>query len=261
MITDTTRTEFDSAFEKGIASNPLLEIEGHPFFINPKTGERNSLESYLKHPLRRTVSRSMETVTSFEEYVNRFKQSESSIYVEGLIICAQIDHSSNIGKLSWGDHTAKVMLRFTEEWEHWAKMHKVRLSQEGFADLLETRAADIVKPESAAMLEIARELHVTNNSAASSYLRSGSNHSLTFTSEKKATSKDGLEIPSRFEIRLRPFINSHSVVTLAVRLKVHISSDHPVFIYELQDLEETIYGAKKSILDGIEKSTELPVYL
>ena len=261
MSTDIEKTEWDGPFESGILAASHRIIEGHPFHINHRTGEVVSLEKYLPKPLRNSEARVIETVHSFESYVNRFKEKQSSIYVKGDVIVAEIDHRSPKGELEWADHTARLALVDTEEWCQWKGSNKRALSQEDFADLIEARAAEIIKPESAEMLEVAQHLHITNNSAASSYLRSGSNHSITFTSEKKATSKDGVEIPTKFQIRVKPFRNTEEVIRLDVRLKVKITSEHPVFIYEMMDLIAAVENAKKSIIEGISKNTSLPVYL
>ena len=212
----------------------------------------------LLTPIRKKEARKFRTTADFVAYVNRFKEAESSIYASGWTVEAELDHRGPAGELVHGEHTATINYEPTAALKRWIDSNKQDLSQQAFADLLEERAVDIVVPDSASMIEVAQTLHVSRNSAVTSVTRQGANHHLVFSNEQKVRTANDADIPSRFEIRLKPFLGSDATVELGARLRVSMRSDKPAFIYELQDYQDRMLETLRVQVAGIAEATGLP---
>jgi len=254
-------TETQTAFNLGLASAPERSLEGVPYVINPITGSPASLEHLLLTPIRKKDARKFRTTADFIAYVNRFKEGESSIYASGWTVEAEIDHRGPAGTLVHGDHTASIVYETTTALKRWLESNAKELTQQAFADLIEERAVDVVVPDSASMIEIAQTLHVSRNSAVTSVTRQGANHHLVFSNEQKVRTANDADIPSRFEIRLRPFLGSDATVELDARLRVSMRSDKPAFIYELQDYQDRMLETLRVQVAMIAEATGLPAYI
>lgn len=253
-------------FQAGLASAVRIEeILGVPHLINPVTGEAKSFEHLLTKPARRATNRALQTIDSFNEYLKRFKKPDSSIYVKresaGFVIIADIDHRSET-ELAWDDHKVSVSLQYSEALSRWLGNSKRTLSQEDFADLLEERSREITSPDAAEILELAQSLHITRNLSVKSLVRANrANNTIAFNQEQSLKGGDGtVDLPTKFTIHLEAFARHRTMATFDVLLRPRVREDKPVFVYELQNVEETIEVALDSILHGIGSQTALPIY-
>lgn len=60
------------------------------------------------------------------------------------------------GDPDWRDHRAVVDLRPTPEWEAWTKADGRLMAQEDFSEFLEQHAHEVISPDAATMIEVAR---------------------------------------------------------------------------------------------------------
>ncbi len=264
----TNKTDFGAAFLAGVSLSVQQQKLGeHPFIFNPLTYTLTDLEHLLPAPLRVQTSRKFHTQDDFCEYVKRFKKADSSIYVvgvhgNGFNIVAEIDHQSP-GAVVWKDHTATFGLERSEALTRWIENSKKRLSQAEFADLLEERAREIVEPPAAEILDIAQSLHVTRNLSVKSLARAAKGtNSISFNqTETLKSGEDGnIDLPRSFEIVVEPFSLNREKIKLTALLRPQIREDKPVFVYELQLVEETIEEALRVITGANRTQTGLNLY-
>lgn len=237
-----------------------------PFIIIPGSGETASLEQFLDAPVRDKTTRRLLTLEHFNEYLKRFKQDDSSVYVTagssgGFIVTAELDHRSK-DKPVWPGHKADFVIERSEPLARWLAKNKHRMGQEEFADLLEERSADIRVPAAAEILELAQSLHVTRNMSVKSLVRgSRAANSLTFNKEESLKAGDGsVELPTSFEIEVPAFARHFETVRLKALLRPRIADDRPSFTYELQLVDESVEQVLETILNAVRTQTGLPVY-
>ncbi|WP_269057538.1 DUF2303 family protein [Yersinia pseudotuberculosis] len=72
---------------------------------------------------------------------------------------------------TWNDHRAHYRCELSKAWKIWQKYDGQTLSQEQFAELLEDRAADVVNPTGAELLEIATKFQVIRKAVFGSAMR------------------------------------------------------------------------------------------
>lgn len=260
---NTIPTDAGAGFLAGVAAEIKQdEIKGHPFIFNPLTGEVKSLEHLLPAPLRRPLSQPLFTCADFIAYVNRFKRPETSIYCTDALIVAAIDHRGP-DSLTWSDHSVTLKIDRSESLLRWLEKNKKPLTQEEFADFLEERALEVVVPQAAEILELVQELHVTKNSAVKSSIRSNGKHSVAFNSDQQIKGGSGynsVDLPTSFEIRIEPFKRQEVTTEIRALLRVKLREEHPVFVFDLQRVEERLEQSLGEITESIKEQTKLPVY-
>ena len=175
-------------------------------------------EKYAANPLRKTGDFKVHDAASFVAYLKKHGLDESEVWadLQGQRIVGVINAHSDattaadeFGPLpGWGDHRVTYAVQLTQAWKAWAGHDGKLLSQTEFADLIEDRSVDIVRPSAADMLELAQTFQATIGvSFESSKLLSSGERQLEYreTVDAKAGRKGTLEIPKDFDLALVPF--------------------------------------------------------
>ena len=97
----------------------------------------------------------------------------------------------------------------TLAWEAWRTHNGVKMTQDAFAEFLDERAIDVVKPSGADMLELARSFHATRTATFSRAMQAGSGDvQLQWRQQTTAGAGEGagiVTVPSEFLIEVEPW--------------------------------------------------------
>jgi uncharacterized protein YfdQ (DUF2303 family) len=166
---------------------------------------------------------------------------------------AVLDPPASAEDPGWCDHQAVLRLRPTPEWQTWMAGSGKLGGQQDFAELLEDRAADVVTPAAAHMLELAQSFHATNRVSfeSSSFLADGQ-RGLEYREqvEAKAGRTGKLVIPATFELGLRPFEGGPPYKVTA-RLRYRIDDGRLRIGYKLLDPEAVARAAFGDVVDEV----------
>lgn len=129
------------------------------------TIDTTDLTKYQPTPQRRRGHPVFHHAVSFAAYVLAQKVTGTTLYADvagkPTQITALIDgHEPADGEPGWGEHRASLLLRATPAWQRWTAMSGQEKSAEDFAEFLEDNAADVVQPDAATLIELARTLEV-----------------------------------------------------------------------------------------------------
>lgn len=156
----TERNEVDSTYEivkKHIAPAPItLTPTTGPGAVLVPAPEGVKLHDYqpvldarLPAPRRTKGESSHETLASFDAHVLRFKNAETSVFVEGSDVGAKLVAVYNYDgpdAPAWRDHRAVCRLPLSDEWKAWqGAAAKKGLSQTDFAAFIEERIGDLAE--------------------------------------------------------------------------------------------------------------------
>lgn len=129
--------------------------------------DTTDLTKYRAHPVRRAGHPVFHEPASFGAYVLSQKTTGTTLYADvtggrgGAQMTAIIDgHEPTDGAPGWGEHRASLALRETPSWIRWMRKNGEEQSPEAFAEFLEDNARDIVEPDAASLIELARTLEV-----------------------------------------------------------------------------------------------------
>ena len=155
----------------------------------------------------------VDDANSLITYAKRFQDTRSVIIadLDALSISAVLDwHAHNQDALyddlcpMPADHKAVLKLRNSEESARWAAMENRMHTQMEFAEFLDENSADIIDPNPAVMIEIARDLEATQGVVfkAGTRLQTGER---SFRYETETHVKGDLVVPQRFRLSIPLF--------------------------------------------------------
>lgn len=181
---------------------------GREFLVLPKGVEWKDVTepNAVNKPLGDHISQgvTLQTVGSLVDYANRFKGDDTVLLadIDANAIVAAIDYHGP-HKAAHVDHRARMTLPFSVEWKTWTAIHGKLMPQLEFARFLEENAADIAAPAGADLLEACRDLQAVRHVNFKKAVRTATdNENFEYSDETKATSSDGLELPSKFLLSL-----------------------------------------------------------
>lgn len=201
---------------------------------------------------------------SFCRYVNSFKDDYSRVFAnaETRSFLAALDYHQNDGIPSFVSHKASFELKYSPEFRLWYGLHDKLVSQNDFAEFLEDNRADIVRPDAATMLEIAKDLQAHSEVTFASKVNTVNGAAvLNYEEQIKATVSTGrIEVPETFTIRI-PVFFGELPQEITARLRFRISDGKLKFQFKLYRPEETIAKAFEEARAVIAAAVDLDVLL
>lgn len=195
------------------------------------------LSAWRLTPTRKTGVYKPSTVEAFGAYVERHLEPEATtVWVHptsGKVVAVFDDNG--VAVPGWRQHKAVLDLETTPEWEHWASVDGVMMSQEDFAEHVEIGLDDIAEPAGADVLEMAQTFHAKTNSTFRQATRLASGETqFQYDEEIAATAgKTGtMAIPAVLKLALAPFVGEQRYAVIA-RLRYRLSSGRLSLGYKL----------------------------
>ena len=229
------------------------------------------LEKFRERPLRKTGTYAVHDGESFVAYLAKHGlDHETEVWADvtkARIVGVINGHLGTTGDglhdyAGWADHRITYDVQYTDAWLAWAKHDGKLLQQSQFAEHIEDRSIDIIRPAAADMLELAQ--HFQASSAASfesSKLLSSGQRQFEYkeTVDAKAGRRGQLEIPKDIELALTPFEGASPYRVLA-RFRYRIT-DGALFVgYKIERPADLLREAFLGVVEKIEEGIEAPVF-
>lgn len=244
------------------ASLNVREIGGVPFLALREDFQPHSLERYLPKPTRKSGNINVQDTAGFLAVFKRHHTENSTvIYADrnrAIFKAVFNDHSET--EAGWRDHTCRYACPKSNEWQVWCENDGQKMSQERFAHFIEQNLVDITEPNSAAMLEISRELVARKSANFSSSIRlSNGSHQFAYDEEIRGSTKSGnLEVPETFKIGIPVFLNGDGYA-IEARLRYRIKENHLEMWYELIRANDVYEDAFNQIFEHIAAETGMEI--
>lgn len=216
------QTALTQAMAAGMLQNSIehLDIKGVPFVVTPPEFKLNELKHLQARPVRCESTVSVQSVEAFIAYFNRFADADSTIFVDydGQRITGVIDYHAMTGMGSgpypiarFGRHRVVYQFNLTPEAERWVSNDKKPMDQTAFATFIEDNMPEIVAPDAARMLEIAKSLNAKTGVDFRSHIRLD-NGEVQFqyneTIQGSAGVAGNLQIPTKLVLGIQLFRGS-----------------------------------------------------
>ncbi len=271
----TARGSFDHA-EIAVVPYGMNAVSLKPF-----------LDEYRTKPDRRTGTATVDTLGSFMDLANRFKNDDSAVFARAQVtenaISASLTaifnyHPANGENTDaqFSDHRALYSFPTSKDFKFWLNGNRKPMGQLEFALLLEERLMDMsavtdadraaiegLKPTFAdplTILELSRDLEIYSDETFKSKgkLSSGETE-MKFTSEHKDATGKPVTIPDFFVIQL-PLFEGGDPQRLLVRLRYRLKDAAVVWFYELYRVDQALETAFADACEHVKTLTDLPVY-
>jgi len=197
---------------------------GIPHLVMRGSDKVVGLEEYLENPTRVREAVMVSDPESLDQYVTKYANKDSLIKVNAkqFFIKCYIDYHG-VGKPHWQDHSIQLTAKESEKFEKWKGLAKKPVDQLEFCDFIEDNLADIVSPDAATLLEMARHINIVKNTSYSGKVsQDGGFTKVDVLSEEGAKIGGNVEIPNDMTINVPVFENSF-YVKIKVRLRVRIA--------------------------------------
>lgn len=260
----------DQLLNLGRTSAPITVLgnQKNPFAVIPNDFKIEDLEKFLDVPTRKRGTFQFHDTASFIAYVNLHKGADTAIYAtlkdSGQLqiptFAAVIDEYSK-DTTAWRGHKATYECRLSPEWKIWMDKNKKPGGQVDFAQFIEDNTPDIVRPEAAEMLEIAKSLEAKKAVSYKSGIKlENGDTQFQYTEETvgKAGGNGTLEIPSEFVIAI-PIVVNGPKIEMKARLRYRITEGVLQFWYDLERPHKIVEAAFKATWEQIEKETTIQV--
>jgi len=227
------------------------------------------LTPYLEHPRRKTGTFRVHDAASFVAYLGKHALHQTEVWADvpsARIVAVINAHLGTTGDgiedyAGHADHRVTYDVQHTDAWKAWAAHDGKMLDQATFAEHIEDRSIDIVRPTSADMLELAQTFQATIGvSFESSKLLSSGQRQLEYkeTVESRAGRKGQLEIPKDFQIAVVPFEGADPYKVTA-RFRYRITEGALRIGYRLDRPADVLREAFLGVVEQIAEGVDAPV--
>jgi uncharacterized protein YfdQ (DUF2303 family) len=212
-------------------------------------------------PRRKTGHYRVHDAESFVAYVSKHGDVESEVWADtpnakivGVLNAHIGDRDDQQTTARFEDHRVEYAVLLTEAWKRWVKFDGQLLDQQDFAEFIEERAIDVVRPTGAEMLEVAQTfkatvgVHVESSTRLSTGQRQFKYHEEI---DGKAGKAGQLEIPETFDLALRPFEGADAFKVTA-RLRYRMTDGALRMGYKLERPEDVIREAFLSVVQKVQ---------
>lgn len=249
---------------------PKIANEGGvPILTVPNDWSLQSLEPFLPNPVRMRRHVTLHTMQSFIEYAKAHRTESTALFADESVMTlkAVFDYcdTSKRDGAGWGDHAATFVCIQTNEWKTWMERNERLMSQSDFAQFLEDNLPDIVAPDGATMLEIAKNIEAKRKVDFSSAVRL-ENGDVQFKYQEhtegtaQTASKGVIEIPSEFVIAIPPFRGSLRY-RIKARLRWRIKDGGELQLwYHLDRPHKDLEDAFNRVMEDVQASLDMNAY-
>lgn len=251
-----------------IEAKPVLQPGLKPYTLVPLGYQVQRLDERLERPFYVEQTVSVLDAESFTKYFTDYCNDDSRVFVDaqqqkilGVLDYHGVDTNDLKGSVlpAWGKHKVQYLFRPTPEWAAWKGCDRRDQSQVEFARFIEDNLPDIIEPQGAVVLEVARTIEAKRNATFSSSVRTNAGIQFNFEEEVRGTAAKGtLEIPEEFVLALSPFEGADTYKVKA-RLRYQIKEDKLVLRYELVRPHKVIEEATRAVILKIEGGVKNPV--
>lgn len=242
----------------------------NPFLVIPADYKVEDLEKFMPAPTRKRGTFVFEDAQSFISYVNLHKINATAIYAtlkeanklripSFAAVIDEHDGDDGVGP-RWRSHKASYECQLSDEWKIWIASNKQPIAQEVFAQFIEDNLPDIVRPDGATIMEVAKTLEAKKDVTFKSAIRL-ENGDVQFAYSEETSGRAGngtLEIPTEFVIAIPVIVNGPKV-EIKARLRYRIPNGTLSFWYDLLRPHKVIDDAFDATWERITKDTDISI--
>lgn len=261
-------------------------VEPFPAYVT-SSGQLVSVEPLLREqrqrPRRRTGTVKTTSVGSFVELVNRDKLPESVIFADDgaapkLVAVLNYHEGTNDGgDPAHCDDRITYSFPLSEEWQTWTRSSKLVMSQQDFAEFIETNGFDIGVPDDAGgitaawaqrggvrlagpseMMGVSKGLSVRVEESVQAHTRLESGEiRMEWTTEHKGHDGAAIKVPAAFHI-LIPILHGGPLYSVPARLRYRAASGKVTWFYELHKPEAFLRDAVGDVVARLRRPVDEP---
>lgn len=231
---------------------------GEVYLVREGDGGVGKLDTddYAPRPRHERAARVVTDAQSFAEYVNRHRLHGTEVYAHtstSTVVGVIDSHEEAGGFPGWQKHTVRLALEKSKPWLAWEAVDGKLLSQEDFADFIDDQWSDVTDPAPGVLIDIATTFHAKTNVEFNGGVRLDSGD-VKLTFEEKTTAKAGqkgdIEIPTKVQLALRPYIGG-PIYSIWAHFRYRLRSGQVLLGFKLERPERVLEAAFADIVTDI----------
>lgn len=260
---------FDTALRaaQAVDLKPFAAPGGRAFAPVPRGFELKEVTDPALLPPHPKAAVVVDEKQALIDYVNRFRDERTVLFadVDAGAVEAVLDyHGGSDSGLEgpWSGprlHKATLKLRESEEFARWNAFQGALHDQEAFAAFLEENATDIVEPDAASMIELAREFSATVGAKFDSKVDL-SNGDRRFRYETETQVSETIRVPREFIVSI-PIWQGEEPEPLRAAFRYRASAGGLKLGFEWRRVEYRRLALFRLIAHAVAEGTGAPVYL
>lgn len=269
-MADTTKTLVRAELREladAVAQPRIEHVNGDPFVLLPPGWEAKQHKDLRSSPQRIARDVTFTDVESFVEYVNRFKDDGSIIFVDGspngVSMEAVLDYDKP-GDPRHGSHRARFVATQTEAAKAWFGQNGKKIAQSEFIQFIYKHRRNVASPSGATLLEVLSDLKLTVKGEFRDVVDdlTGSRQLVYQVDVRGQSMKrdQTINLPRSMDVAFVPFIG-FPAVTFTADLKIEPPRDtdeRPLFGFDFDQLQDTMLGSVNDITQTVRLRTALP---
>lgn len=255
----------------------FVQGDGKLFSVEPLVREQR------QRPRRRSGVVKTTSVGSFVELVNRDKLPESVIFADDgaapklVAVLNYHEATKDGGGPAHCDDRITYSFPLSEEWQTWMRSSKRTMSQQDFAEFIETNGFDIGSPSDAGgitaswaerggvrlagpaeMMGVSKGLSVRVEESVQAHTRLESGEiRMEWTTEHKGHDGAAIKVPAAFHI-LIPILHGGPLYSVPARLRYRAAGGKVTWFYELHKPEAFLRDAVGDVVARLRAPVEAP---
>lgn len=206
----------------------------------------------------------LDTTDSLVAYVNRFAAANTVLFanIETNTIAALLDYHAVTPRGPEAEHVAHratLTLPYAEEWRVWTEASGRLKPQLEFARFIEENGGDVAAPSGGELLDAMRDLQANRKVNFVKAVRTASdNENFEYTDETEMKSKGGIEVPTKFLLRIPVYFGEPTTELYAfLRWKLDDGRLHlGVALHRAEHVRQAVF---KGIVGLVGEHTSCPV--
>lgn len=214
-----------------------------------------------------------QSLDSFIEHVKRFKSDASAVWANAaarqLVSVLDYHPSGAESPAAWGRHRGRYACPLSAAWHAWGGEKGLSLTQEEFADLLDTRDYELSggalpgsareAPSPASLVTLANNLQVYSTATAKRErdLKTGRIH-ISYSEDKGVSGS--VTPPPAFAVLIRVFEDAEPS-QLEVRLRVTVEGGQARFAVNIHAASDVLRRAFGSLCTEVADTADVPVFV
>lgn len=232
--------------------------DGEIYLARGSDGELRVIDTdeYAAAPRHTKASRIVTDAASFVAYVNRHKIPGTEIFAHtntSTVIAVIDSHEGTDSLPGWQKHTLRLALEKSKPWLAWEAASGKFFEQQEFADFLDDQWSDVIDPAPAVLVDIATTFHAKTNVDFNGGVRLDSGD-VKLSFEEKTTAKAGqkgdIEIPSKIQLALRPYIGG-PIYSIWAHFRYRLRGGSVLLGFKLERPENVLEAAFADIVTEI----------
>lgn len=248
-----------------------VEIDPSKHYAVPLAGEATlhviepAAERHLAAPRRVRGSTVAYDVPALQALWEKYSIGGSELFGDPLShrFVAVLNGDTDADLPGFRDHRVEMPLRTTPAWEAWTGMNGRMVSQVEFAEFIEARLVDVVRPTGADMLELASTLEASSSVEFKSAVALSSGVR-TLQYEETQTARAGqtgqLEIPKEIELGVAPY-EGGDTFRVTARFRHRIRNGSLTLGFVLDRPEDVVKAAFEDFSEKVSAACDTSVLL